>query len=200
MNLETAKILGIIGAVINIIGLFTGGYASIVGFILILLAVYGVSSATNRPDIFKNYIIAFVMFIIGLIVAIVGIIGTIMGSMGLVQGGPPETVPETNIVSILMSIIVWLIVLWIFLVIGTYFLRKSYKGIAEALNHGLFSTTGTLYFIGGILTIVIIGALILLIAIIVELVAWATMPTKKPSTGEQPPPPSGATGVEEPII
>lgn len=200
MNLETAKILGIIGAILNIIGIFTGGYASIVGFILILLAVYGVSSATNRPDIFKNYIIAFVMNVIGLIVAIVGIIGTIMGSIGFMHGGSPGTMPEAGIISLLMGLIVWFIVLWIFLVIGTYFLRKSYKGIAEVLNHGLFSTTGTLYFIGGILTIVLIGFLIILVAVIVELVAWATMSTKKPSTGEQPPPSPTATGVEEPVI
>ncbi len=53
--------------------------------------------------------------------------------------------------------------------------------MADALNHNLFSTTGTLYFIGGLLTIVIIGLFILLLAVIVEVVAWITMPTIMPS-------------------
>ncbi len=196
MNLETAKTLGVIGTILQILGVFTGGYVSLIGFLLVLLAVYGVSDETDRPGIFRNYILAFIMEIIGAIIVIVVVIGTLARHT---VGGPPGAGLETDIVSIYTRLILWFVILWIFFVIGTYFLRKSYKGIAEALDHDIFSVVGTLYFIGGLLTIVGIGLLLILFAVIIEIVAWATMPTIRPSRRRQPAFQYGSE-PEEPVI
>lgn len=77
-----------------------------------------------------------------------------------------------------------LIVGWILSIIAAIFLKRSYNGIAEHTKVGLFKTTGTVYLIGAITTIVLIGFLILLIARIIEIIAYFSLPDKIP-TGEK---------------
>ncbi len=113
MNLETAKILGMIGIILRTVGVFIGGYVSPVGLLLMVIAVYGISSATNRPEIFRNYILSFVAAIVGVIILLVIIIGSLSilgGNLG------------TNIISRYKASIIWVIVFWIFISIGMYFL------------------------------------------------------------------------------
>ncbi len=204
MSLETAKILGILGVVIEIIGGFVGGYGSLVGLILILIAVYMVSKEVNRPDIFNNYILAFVTAIVGLIIIFIAILGTLMamfGGMGFGPHGAGEIHPTSGLLAAIGAIILWLIVAWIILVVSAYFIKKSYTGIAEELNHGTFRLAGKLYFWGAILLIILVGAILLIVGVIVELIAWATMPTQKPSKAPETAPPSSPEGgMGEPVI
>lgn len=77
---------------------------------------------------------------------------------------------------ILVGVIIGLIVMWIFLIISATYLRKSYDSIAKYTKVDLFKTTGMLYFIGAITVIIIVGLFILLIAIILEIVSYFSLP------------------------
>lgn len=201
MGLDTAKILGIIGVILEIIGGFFQGVGSIVGLVLVIIAVYMVSKETNRSDIFNNYIIYFVLAIVAIGVLFVGVLSTIL-AMGIGRAGFfTPGMGGVNVWKVISAILVWLVIAWIVLVIGTYFLMKSYSGIAEALDHGTFRLAGKLYFFGAILAITVVGLLLIVAGVIVELIAWATMPTELPKKpGEMPPPTSGETGMGEPVI
>ncbi len=202
MGLDTAKILGIIGVILEIIGGFFQGVGSIVGLVLVIIAVYMVSKETNRSDIFNNYIIYFVLAIVAIGVFFVGVLSTIL-AMGIGRAGffTPGMGGGADLLKIIGAILVWLVIAWIVLIIGTYFLMKSYSGIAEALNHGTFRLAGKLYFFGAILLVILIGAILIIAGVIVELIAWATMPTELPKKpGEAPPPTTGEAGMGEPVI
>ncbi|OYT38417.1 MAG: hypothetical protein B6U89_05985 [Desulfurococcales archaeon ex4484_58] len=181
MDLSTAKILGIIGAVLNFVGWFTQPVVSIVGFILVLLAIYTVSSITKRSEIFTNYLIGVILTIAGIVILVIGLM-----YLGISMMASPTIIfnmPDLS--SIIFAIIALVIIFVVLFIIGSYFIRKAYHGMGDTLNHGLFRTTGTLYFISAILSIILIGILLLFATIIVELVAWATMPTTLPKPLEE---------------
>jgi uncharacterized membrane protein len=65
--------------------------------------------------------------------------------------------------------------------VSAIFLRRSYDKIGMRLNVNMFHTTGLLYLIGAALTIVIVGLFIVLIAEILQIVAFFSIPEQPPS-------------------
>jgi len=78
--------------------------------------------------------------------------------------------------------------------VSAIFLRRSYDKIGMRLNVNMFHTTGLLYLIGAALTIVIVGLLIVLIAEILQIVAFFSIPEQLPS----PMPPQQTWGPPTP--
>jgi len=70
---------------------------------------------------------------------------------------------------------------WILWVIGAIYLRRSYNSIAKHTNVSLFRTTGTVYLIGAITTIILIGYIILIVGRIIEVIAYFSLPDKLPN-------------------
>jgi len=172
-RLGDAKILGGIGAILLLIpGI------NIVGYILILIAVKYVSDELGDKSIFDNMLYAVIAGIIG-VAAAAFIIFT-----GVVFG------VFTFAMSAIAGVIVGLAVAWIALVVSSIFIRRSYDTMATKLNVGMFRTAGMLYFVGAILTIVLVGFVILLIAAILQIVAFFSIPESPPGMG--PPPVGGA--------
>lgn len=182
-SLSQAKTLGGVGSILVLLGAIpnVGFILAIVGFILILVAVKNVSETMNEPGIFNDMIIAVLMAIIGLVVF--GVIVAVailsffnLGSIGTVT---PGTVP-TSLVTGIGILIAGLVVVWIFYLISAIFLRRSYDKIGTRLNVNMFHTTGLLYLIGAALTIVFVGLIIVLIAEILQIVAFFSIPDQLP--------------------
>ena len=74
-----------------------------------------------------------------------------------------------------------LIVGWILWVIGAIYLRRSYNSIAKHTNVSLFRTTGTVYLIGALTTIILIGFVILFVGRIIEVIAYFSLPDELPT-------------------
>jgi uncharacterized membrane protein len=187
-ELSNARIMGGIGAILMLIGgfiPFAGPIVSILGLVLIFLAVKTISEITKDKDIFSNYLMHFIFGILT-IVAIFAIMLIAFGAAGgFTWITSLENVEITDFASfwsyfgdIIGGCVLALIVGWILSIIAAIYLKRSYDGIAEQTKVGLFKTTGTVYFIGAITTIVLIGFLILLIARIIEIVAYFSLPDK----------------------
>ncbi|NPA47228.1 MAG: DUF996 domain-containing protein [Thermococci archaeon] len=156
-DLKSAKILGGIGAILTLVDL------GFIGFILKLLGVKHIADATGNEDIFKKFVIAAVLWIVGLLVLFVSFFGAIRtGKLGLGVIGAG------------------LIAAAIILLIGSWFLKVSYDLISRETEVGYFHTAGLLYFIGAILTFVLIGVFIIFIAAIVEVIAFFSLPDTPP--------------------
>jgi uncharacterized membrane protein len=87
------------------------------------------------------------------------------------------------------GLIAGLAVVWILAIIGSFFLWKSFRTIGEKLNIGLFGTAALIYFIGSILTVILVGFFLDFIAQILFIVAFFSMkeqvqqtPTLQPQT------------------
>jgi uncharacterized membrane protein len=85
----------------------------------------------------------------------------------------------------LLAIIVPLIIVLILLVIASIFIKRSFDTVANRLGVGLFTVVGILYLIGSILTIVLVGLLLIYIAIIIQTIAFFSIPERLETSPQQ---------------
>ena len=179
-KLSDAKLLGGIGSILQIIP-----FLSIVGYILTLIAVKYVSDEVQDSSIFTNMLYAVITGIIGVLIGasvfFFGAMGSVLtGGMSAITGG-----------------IAFLAVVWIALIISSLFIRRAFDSMASKLGVGTFRTAGTMYFIGAILTIILVGFLLLFIAFILQVVAFFSINEMRPVGGVQAPmQPMAATGFK----
>lgn len=192
-KLGNAKVFGGVGAILSLVGgfiPFVGMIMPLVGLILLFIAVKYIAEETKDDSIFRNYVWYFVCGIIAMVAAFAIIFITIGGLSFFEFVQSEEMGEEANfesIIALIGGIFIALVVAWILLILGTIYLRKSYNHIAKNTKVDLFRTTGTVYFIGAITLIVLIGGLILLIAKILEIVAFFSLPENIPSEMEASP-------------
>ena len=165
-SLSSAKTLGGVGGILVFFP-----FLSLVGWILILLATKEISESAHDRTIFEDALIAGVTAIIGAVVlggfVLAGFIGGLFFASGPFGFG---------FWGILASF-------WVFTIISAVFLKRSYERITQRLNVSAFATAGLLYLIGAALTIVLVGFLILLIALIFQVVAYFSIPDRPASPG-----------------
>ncbi|HKT21800.1 MAG TPA: DUF996 domain-containing protein [Nitrososphaerales archaeon] len=162
-RLSDAKIIGGIGSILEIIP-----FLSIVGYILVLISVKFVSDEVHDSSIFNDMIIAVVAGIVG--VAAGGFVLIFSGIFAVFTAG----------VSAFLGILAVLAIVWIALIVSSIFVRRAYGNIAAKLNVSTFRTAGTLYFVGALLTIVIVGFLILFVAYLVQVIAFFSIQEGQP--------------------
>jgi len=194
-NLSEAKVYGGIGALLMLIGIFIpygGPIISIIGLVFIFISVKAISEIVKDEDIYRNYLMHFIFTILAF-VAIIIIMGIAFGAAGgfswitEITKLQPEDITDFNTFwnlfgDMILGAIVALVVGWVLVIISALYLRKSYNSIAEHTKVGTFKTTGTIYFIGAITLIILIGALILFVAKIIEIVAYFSIPDALPAS------------------
>jgi uncharacterized membrane protein len=186
-SLSSAKTLGGVGGILVFIPVL-----SLVGWILILLATKEISEVVKDKTIFDDALLAGITAVIGAVIfAFVFALTVFTGS---VAGGP--FVPGPFAFSGLFLGV--LATFWVFTIISAIFLKRSYEKIAQRLNVSAFGTAGLLYLIGAALTIVFIGFLIIIIALIFQVVAYFSIQDRPPTTGWSQPAPQ--TFASSPIM
>src|SRR5207247_3585987 len=177
-SLSTAKVLGGVGGIFAIIpGI------SLVGWILILVAVKEVSDVTQDRTIFDDALIAGITAVIGAITFVVFLASGAFG--GIITLGAMDF----GLFGVLGALAL-LGTFWLLLIVSSIFLKRVYDKIAQRLNVGAFATAGLLYLIGALTVIVLVGFLILLIAMIFQIVAYFSIPDQPAPalySGFQPP-------------
>jgi len=161
--------------------------------ILVFIAVKYVADETKNHSIFKNYLMNFILSIIaiGAVITIMVIAFGLSGGLSWVNSIQQRNFTDFNSFwasfgTLIGGCILAFIIAWVLIVLGALYLRKSYTSIAEQTKVDLFKTTGLVYFIGAITLIVLIGAVILVIAKILEIVSFFSLPENLPTTTEPP--------------
>lgn len=201
-KLSEAKTLGGIGSILTLLLIIpaVGWVLTIVGAILMLIAVKYISDAISDAAVFRNMIIAVILALVGLIVGVVVILASVFSYFGLSSlsglSSISSVTPTTGgIMGLAVGVIAGLAVLWILLIVSAIFARMSYNSMATGLGVNMFRTAGLLYLIGAGTTIIIVGFVILFVAIILNVVAFFSIPDlpPQPISGQtipvQPPPP-----------
>ena len=205
MTLETSKTLGGVGALLMVIGPFLNAFSGVfgliglIGLILVLIALKGLSDHYNEAGIFNNALYGFIMAIIGgvvfvavIVVAAVGLL-TDLGIEVANWGDPAafQSIDWQNLVTMdillpyIAAIVGSLVVLFVFVVVGSVFLRRSFTSLSAKTGVNLFSTVGLLTLIGAVLTIIVVGFILLWVAQILLVVAFfsiKTQSTQPPAT------------------
>jgi uncharacterized membrane protein len=180
-NFESNKILGGVGALLTAIGslvLFRGavGIVGVVGIILVLVSMRGLADDIKDYSIYKRATVGFVFGIIGIIIAI-----AVFAAFGFLSGFI-FLHPVLGAFGYLVAIGAWFI-MFIFLSLQGVFFKQSFDALAYRSGQRLFRTGGFLLFIGGILTIILVGFFLLFVGWILIAVAFFSM--KQPMRPEQ---------------
>ena len=190
-----AKVLGGIGALLSLL-IFVptiGFIIGIVGLVLVFIAVKYIAEETKDHAIFHNYLMNFIFDIIaigavfGILLMAFGVSGG-MSWMNAIQG---KEFTDFNSVwstfgTIFIGCALAFVVAWVMLIIGALYLRKSYNSIADHTKVDLFKTTGLVNFIGAATLIIVIGIFIIVIARILEIVSYFSLPENLPDAAAPP--------------
>lgn len=199
-QLSQAKTLGGVGAILMLLSFLpaVGWLLAIAGAVMVLVAIKYISDIVQDSSIFNNTLIAVLLGIVGLVVGVVVIIGTVLATFGLgtisswfAYGFPgatnPPTVPSGDFISLILGALTGLAIIWVLLLVSAIFLRRSYSTMSRKLGVGMFGTTGLIYLIGAALTIVLVGIILLFVAMILNIVAFFSIPDQPmPQQPQQP--------------
>jgi len=194
-TLSQAKTLGGVGSILIFIP-----FVSLIGYILMIIAVKQISDDLQDRSIFNNILIA----------AMTGTVGALAGAFVILASAGAIAKVSTSAGlgadrGAFLGVLAGLLLVWIFLVVSAVFLRKAYDTMSKRLGVSTFNTAATLYLIGAALTIVIVGFFLLFIAEILQAVAYFSIPDRPPGQGvgdtmgsaaapqAQAPPPGAAT-------
>jgi len=185
-SLSSAKTLGGVGGILVFFPVL-----SLVGWILILLATKEISESVQDKTIFDDALLAGITAVIGAVVfAFVFALTVFTGSAAVGPFAPGPFAFSGLFLGVLGTF-------WVFTVISAIFLKRSYEKISQRLNVNAFATAGLLYLIGAALTIILVGFLILLIALIFQVVAYFSIQDRPPAPGWVQPAPQ--TFVPQPM-
>lgn len=211
MTLESSKTLGGIGALMMFIGVFPlisfYGIIEIIGAILIVVALHNLGSYYKESGIFTNAIYGVAVGAVGTIIAAFAVFYTVLTSMteflqqmypgwngdwSTLQNMTPDAsnLDPSAILPFFTGILVVLVIVWVFSIISTFFIRRSLKQVSNKSNVGLFGTTGILLLIGAIIPL--LGLILMWISALLLAIAFFTLkPQDQPlANGNLPPPPT----------
>jgi uncharacterized membrane protein len=206
MTLESSKTLGGIGAILMFIGIFPYisyfGIVELIGAILVLTALYSLGNYYKDSGIFNSALYGVMAGIVGVVSAVaIGLaivlpnikdfLMTIFPSwngdwstISSLSGMTPNTsnIGIGDVIPFISAAIVIFVVLWIFAIIATFFVRRSLVRLSAKTNVGLFSTAGLLLLIGAFLVIVVgLGLILVWVAALILAIAFFNLkPTQKP--------------------
>jgi len=178
-----ARTLGVVGSVVDFalsvssvvasfIDLWMAALLSVVGLagsLLVYLGVSKLSRAANDERMRVYYLIYFILIAIATLIPVPLI--PVVGELPRLFMSPPRVAAP-----MLAAIILIHVIDSVLTAIGTWYLKNCYDAVKTHVKVEMFGVAGLLYFIGGVLTIIVVGALIMIIAAIIEIIAWASTP------------------------
>ncbi len=162
-SLSNAKVLGGVG---SILALFPA--ISVIGWILILLSLKEISDETQDKSIFKDGIIGVVIAIIGaIIIVILFADGAAFAFVEAIIGLTADFGPGG-----FYGAFATFGAFYASAIISGIFLKRAYDRSTQKLKVGQFATSGLLYLVSALTSIVVVGFLIFLIAFIYQIIAF----------------------------
>ncbi|MDR0373872.1 MAG: DUF996 domain-containing protein [Nitrososphaerota archaeon] len=181
----SSKILAGVGSILLLIPA-----ANIVGIILVLIGMKGLSEHYKDDNIYRNAVKGVIFGIIGFITLIMGIL-----SINIISISTASTVHLDEFVvrstNAVVAVVMLLAILFVFMLLMAIYFRKAFGALADRSGEQLFNTVGTLLLIGAVLTIAFfIGLILVYISFIIAIVAFFSLKAgiNTPAHSYTPPP------------
>ncbi len=186
-DLKTLKIIGGIGSLLPFFSFFLkiGPLLGLVSSLLILFAMKELAEISGRREIFKNYLLYFILSLGVIAIIFLGFFGV----LGVIGPGILLGAGKKAFLSALFKggfvLVASFIAAWILGIVASYFLKKSFHEVASVFGVNIFEVTGWIIFLGAILVIVIIGAfLVFPLGNILMAVSFFSLPERFIQKGE----------------
>ena len=182
---------GFIGLLLMLIGAFipdVGVVVQIVGLVLLLLALSALSQELQEPKIFRYAIYAVVIDIVGAVIIVFTVGAYIFAMLGVSIFTAVGRMPALpfGASAFIGALIGTLIAFYVLMVVVGYLYRKIYEMLSERvapLSQGAsddFRSASKWYWLGSLLLIILVGAILLLIAIIKAMMGFHNLERASP--------------------
>jgi uncharacterized membrane protein len=92
------------------------------------------------------------------------------------SGGLPKvSLPSGLLSGNLAGLIVGVVIIWVMILVSAIFVRRCYETVSKRLGVGTFGTVGLLYLVGAAFTIIVVGFVLLLLALVLNMIAFLSM-------------------------
>jgi len=197
-KLPQAKVYGGVGSILVLLAIlpYIGFVLAIIGLVFILIALKYISDEVGEPKIFRYALYSFIAGVVGSVllsaVVLAALMAVFIGQVPaqMIPGLGPTAIPPNGMqqewifrdgfIGFAIAMLGVLIAIWVSLIISAIFLKTSYNAVAKHLGVGLFSTVAILYIVGAVLIIFVIGLLIIFVGLILQIVAFFSIPESKP--------------------
>jgi uncharacterized membrane protein len=186
-KVRSAGELAFIGVIIQLAGLLLGGLATLAGYIVELIAIKRLSEAFNNPAIWRNALNAVITAIVGTVVLIASIFAFLFGLPLLLIPKNPYLYSSLYIgnpylypLLFIGIVAVIFVVVYVFvLLLGRYY-RNLYNELANSSGISEFRDAAKWTWLGALLFIVIVGAILVLVGRIFALLGYNRLKEWKP--------------------
>ena len=175
-QVRSAGELAFIGVIIQLAGLLLGGLVTLAGYIVELIAIKRLSEAFNNPAIWRNALNAVILAIVGTVVLIASFFAFLFGLPLLLIPMNPSLYPLLSI-GIVAAI---LVVAYVFIFLSGGYYRNFYNELADSSGISEFRDAAKWTWLGAVLFIVIVGAVLLLVGRIFALLGYNRLKEWKP--------------------
>ena len=157
-----------------------------VGNILLIVAMSQFANFYKEPAIFRNTLYGFLTGIIGGIVYVILIFWLLAYATTSIGTYPTNTFAPSASFAIGLVVAAWLGA-FILALIQSLFYRAAFNAIAEKSGEDNFRTAGQMMLIGGALTIILIGVLLIFVGWIFATIGFFSMkPPRQPTQAYAP--------------
>ena len=210
VDVSSERTLGLIGSVLTLvagffgvipyIGMF-GSILSLVGFILILIALKGIGDKAEDDRPFKYYLYGFIVSISGFVLLVILVVAGLLlhpsSSGGMeIQGLHPvgigaspsivynvgQTSSSLSVLTLILIVVVAMIAVFI---LAAYFQKRAWEAMYEITGIKEFKETAKWLWWGVLTLIILVGAILLLISAIYQILAFSNLPERL-KAGEEP--------------
>jgi len=190
-SFSSSKILAGVGSII---------YGSIIGIILVLVGMKGLSEYYKDSRIYNGLVIGIILLIIGTVLPIAGgviLLFGIVGGIGFIgssyngyysgyggfDGDLGIGAVGASLILLVVGVVICFIIAFILDLLAVRYIKNCFHVLAERSGKNLFHTAGTLMWVGAILTIVGVGFFLIWIGFIIAAVGFFTLDEKQDITG-----------------
>ncbi|MCD6523600.1 MAG: DUF996 domain-containing protein [Thermococcus sp.] len=207
VDISSERMMGLIGSVLAFAGVIprVGGILSLIGLILVLIALNGIGHKLHDERPFNYYLKAIIVILVLVIVGVVVIAAAFVvssssidslgkGTELIVSPGSSITIIEEESPHLTGEGIALLVIgagiILAGIIVGGYFQKKAWESMYKLTGVEAFQNTAKFLWWGVLTIVILIGAILLLISEIYQIIAFANLPeklTKRPETHLKPP-------------
>jgi uncharacterized membrane protein len=183
VNYEYSRTLAAEGAILILLGLvpYVGWILGIIGVVLFLRGMKELSNYYQDEKLYQNSWTGVKFYIVALLAAGVAVAAMVIGvwsatGFTFTAGFMPNVAFGVGLIAFLAGIVV----AFVFYVLATSHLRRVFNSLAEKTGESYFTTAGILLWWGAILSIIVVGLLLILIAWIFATIGLFSMRPRPP--------------------
>lgn len=180
-SFEHSKTLAGVGAILLLLGFvpYAGWVLAIVGVVLLVIGMKELAKYYQDQNVYQNTLTGVKFYVVAVVAAAAAIVAVMIGIASATDFTFKNFVPTVGFGVGVAALLAGLVVAFVFYVLAASHLKRALDSLAQKSGESSFATAGTLLWIGSILTIVLVGLVLILVAWIFATMGFFSMKSRQ---------------------